>query len=448
MWIFFALVYTSLFSEKVTNLPQDLLQQSLVNPIIYQGKYYSSASIPISISSTLGKNISLKEAELEATKLFYQKFCFPVWKISNDFLNYEKLILSECNRKNEYLVEGLKIFSKKIIKDKAVVTVSVPKSSLPSLSEREKEAIPHLAKLARTDQVFDVFLIYELDLLDNDSPGRSIALLKEKLSSVFNKNSMDVLFDEYPIEGIPLFYSSYDSQKWILKYKKFGRNEFLSAFEYGPFFNDLSYFAGKYFKSLGYFKMAELFFKRGSKFKFQPKYYDLCKVELGIEEALKDTTTKDCKNLYDIIIASNGELSIIDGKKINDNYLYGIKSFKAKDFDKSCDFFVKALGENFNSDTLNYLGRTLEELGNLNHAIIAFKQAVKIDPNHEYAETNLGFSLFKSGKLDEAMEIKAKLLSQNNVNSWCRKRLEEISIDTKTKTRKEDVTPNFLQFIE
>ena len=125
-----------------------------------------------------------------------------------------------------------------------------------------------------------------------------------------------------------------------------------------------------------------------------------------------------------------------------------VKFFSTKDFDKSCDFFVKALGENFNSDTLNYLGRTLEELGNLNHAIIAFKQAVKIDPNHEYAETNLGFSLFKSGKLDEAMEIKAKLLSQNNVNSWCRKRLEEISIDTKTKTRKEDVTPNFLQFIE
>jgi tetratricopeptide (TPR) repeat protein len=427
---FFLVTFILLFSERAYCLPQNLLQKSFVTPIIYDNYYYASASVQISIKSTLGKNISLKEAELKATKLIFDQFCLPIWEVPEKYLPYEKLILSECNRKNKYLVEGLVTFEKKITKDEVVVTVSVPESSLPKIQDRKNEAIPYLANLAILDEIFDIFLIYELDLIKNKLEVNSVSYLQRKLSSIFGENSMDVLFNESQIDKVPLFYSSHDSQKWITKFQNFGKNEFLSAFEYGPYFNDLCYYAGKYFKNHGYAKMSELFFLRGSKFKFQPQYYDLCRAELGLEPILKDTNNNVCRTIIEFIICSHGELPIRNDIQINESYRNGIKSFNHKDFSQAYDFFTKAAGENFNSDTLNYLGRTLEEIGDKEQAIACFKQAVKINPNHPYAGTNLAFSLFFNGQEKEAIDMKNELLKNLNLNDWCKERLESIVSQT------------------
>lgn len=254
---------------------------------------------------------------------------------------------------------------------------------------------------------------------------------------------MDVLFNESQIDKVPLFYSSYDSQKWITKYQNFGKNEFLSAFEYGPYFNDLCYYAGKYFRNHGYAKMSELFFLRGSKFKFQPKYYDLCREALGLEPILKDTNHKVCRTIVEFIVYSDGEIPISNDIQINESYGLGIKSFKHKDFSKAYDFFTKAAGQNFNSDTLNYLGRTLEEIGDKEQAIACFKQAVKINPDHAYAGTNLAFSLFTDGKEKEAIDMKNDLLKNPNLNNWCKERLE--SIRSKTSINENSDPLDFLE---
>jgi len=438
------------------------LRESFNSPVEQDGSYYASASIPLSSNSSMGKKIALKEAELAATKLIFNKFSSLIWSIPDELDSYKTLILAECNRKGTLFIQGLNVFSRKVIGNKAQVTVSVPLTSIPNQNERQKDAIAHLRDLAKNEKIFDILLIYELNLLNNEKD--SLSLFAKKLSSVFEKNSMEVLLYRYSIEEIPLFYSAYDSEKWASQYKVFEKSEFLSAFEYGPYFNDLSYFAGKYFKSFGYSKMAELFFQRGSIFKFQSKYFTLCKNELGLKISEGDTNSEDCKSIIDFIIRANGNLPIINDSEINDDHLYGIKSFRAKDFNNSVDFFTSALGKNFNSETLNYLGRSLEEIGNQKHATIIFKQAVEINPDHEYAGTNLAFSLFKSGNLDEAIILKEKLLSKKNLNEWCINRLALIETDIPKKEvdertldflesdmpeegNKEDI-PNFLDFIE
>jgi tetratricopeptide (TPR) repeat protein len=190
--------------------------------------------------------------------------------------------------------------------------------------------------------------------------------------------------------------------------------------------------------------MAELFFERGSIFKFQSKYFTLCKNELGLKISEDETNSEDCKSIIDFIIRANGNLPIINDSEINDDHLYGIKSFRAKDFKNSVNFFTSALGKNFNSETLNYLGRSLEEIGNQKHAIIIFKQAIQSNPDHEYAGTNLAYSLFKSGNLDEAIVLKDKLLSKKNLNEWCINRLALIETDIP----KKEVDEGTLDFLE
>ena len=79
---------------------------------------------------------------------------------------------------------------------------------------------------------------------------------------------------------------------------------------------------------------------------------------------------------------------------------------------------------------MNYLGRTLEEIGDKEQAIACFKQAVKINPNHPYAGTNLAFSLFFNGQEKEAIDMKNELLKNLNLNDWCKERLESIVSQT------------------
>ncbi|WP_293702606.1 tetratricopeptide repeat protein, partial [Thiolapillus sp.] len=61
----------------------------------------------------------------------------------------------------------------------------------------------------------------------------------------------------------------------------------------------------------------------------------------------------------------------------------------------------------------NNLGAALGTQSNLDEAINAFRQQIKVNPNHEEAWYNLGGSLGKQGNLDGAIEAFRKLLEIN-----------------------------------
>lgn len=437
---FFAVFYASLLLQSLEGLPSKLLEESYVSPQSFEGYYYASGSHPLSSFSSLGRKIAISEAQLIATQVIYEKYCSLTWYVQKELENYEDLILEECTKDQKVEVAGLQIFSSNIIENAAHVTLKVPIDALPSTESRNRNALEELKSRANAGELFNFFLIYELNLLGNEK--QSLDAIHKNLLKVYTKESMDCFFYDRPLQKIPLFYTSYDHAKWKARYLKFGKSEFFSALEYGPYFNDLCYFAGDHFLKFGYPKTAELFFNKGTQIEFQSEYYKLCRNKIGISES-NETAKHNGSNIIDFMVSSGGQLPILDDTTKSEMHRLAVNQFRAKDFNESKNSFINSLQENFNSDTLNYLGRTLEEIGDKEQAIACFKQAVKINPNHAYAGTNLAFSLFTDGKEKEAIDMKNDLLKNPNLNNWCKERLE--SIRSKTSINENSDPLDFLE---
>ena len=81
-------------------------------------------------------------------------------------------------------------------------------------------------------------------------------------------------------------------------------------------------------------------------------------------------------------------------------------------FEQVIEQAQKLIKQYSNNLTLwNIMGVAAVRLGQLDHAIISFQNAINIEPNAVDAHNNLGNILIKQGKLEEAIEAFSKALS-------------------------------------
>jgi protein O-GlcNAc transferase len=85
-------------------------------------------------------------------------------------------------------------------------------------------------------------------------------------------------------------------------------------------------------------------------------------------------------------------------------HLLGVIAHQAKQHDVAVEMIGRAIKRN-GRDPLYFcnLGAALKELGNLDEAVAAYRQAIRLKPDLADAHSNLGVALYEQGKLDEAV---------------------------------------------
>lgn len=436
----FLIISLVVFSSRAIALDGATNESTYKSPQLIDGYYYASASVLLPISSSLGRKVALKEAGIKAIGVLHKELFSTIWIIPQDVSSYEKLILKECEKSESTVVNGLAVVSESIEGKQAHTMVRVPASSVPSKSDRTVNALKRIRSLAQDDKLQDPFLLYELNLLG--TPQESLASMLRELTRLFGADIIDPTFRGLPLNNIPEFYNSYNPIMWEARYPSFDKSQLLSMLQFAPFFNDLCFYSGKSFLEWGYPKTAKLFFQSGAKFEFQSKYYKLCRKELGLTPKVESNNSHNGRSLLDFIVSTGGGLPILNDPIPNQELQQGINSFRDKKFQDALDTLISSLNKNFNSETLNYIGRILEEMGREQEAIPLFRQALKGNPLNEYAMTNLAHTLFKTGNVEQALGIKRELLLSPKLNKWCRQRLNQIDSSTPTGTVPENQFPS------
>ena len=101
------------------------------------------------------------------------------------------------------------------------------------------------------------------------------------------------------------------------------------------------------------------------------------------------------------------------------NNICGMTNFSLSNFQKSSEFFSKAIKINPNNfEAYNNLGTSLNYLGKFKESIASYKSALKLNPNSAEILNNIGNTFRDLGKFDEAINYYIKAL---NVNSAYKK---------------------------
>lgn len=83
------------------------------------------------------------------------------------------------------------------------------------------------------------------------------------------------------------------------------------------------------------------------------------------------------------------------------------------EYDRAVADFQAALAQSKSLEGYFGLGNALTSLGRVDEAIIAYQEALKINPNHIPTLSNLGVAYYQQGRLREAQDTFRKVLSLN-----------------------------------
>jgi tetratricopeptide (TPR) repeat protein len=87
------------------------------------------------------------------------------------------------------------------------------------------------------------------------------------------------------------------------------------------------------------------------------------------------------------------------------HYCIGFAYQELKEFDKSIEAYMKAIGIKPNHFVYNNVGNVYQEIGELNKAIELYKEAITIKPDFADPYNNLGGAYYNIGEFDKAIEL-------------------------------------------
>ena len=104
-------------------------------------------------------------------------------------------------------------------------------------------------------------------------------------------------------------------------------------------------------------------------------------------------------------LAAGGGGSSTPAKKEDSSYTEAKKMIAAGKYKMAIPLLQQSLAENpANADAYNYLGYSLRKSGNREDALVSYRKALAIDPEHRGANEYLGELYLEMGQLDKAKE--------------------------------------------
>jgi Flp pilus assembly protein TadD len=135
--------------------------------------------------------------------------------------------------------------------------------------------------------------------------------------------------------------------------------------------------------------------------------------------SIKESVPEFFSKLNTISFTNSVNKPLTDAESLNLDGLHYL--YIENDYTKAEDFFRKSISASPSySAAYNNLGITLDKVGRYDEAIGYFLEAIKINPNYAKAYNNLGISYKNKNQLDEAKEayLKAMQLDDKEINAW------------------------------